>query len=180
MFFTRLAPFTPEELTALVRYECTIERPPNPYRSADGLTPGQLRGKAIFERAVDNRGQPIPPMKRCDVCHSTVYKTSRQRTEVMTTMWFDFPVQVEIENIYDAENFGEGGMFYFADIGADQKVLDVPHLINIHNSAPYLHNGAAATLEEIWTRFNMVEGHGLAGDLTRRQFNDLIAYLKAL
>ena len=32
--------------------------------------------------------------------------------------------------------------------------MDVPHLNNIYDSAPYLHNGIADTLEEIWTRFN--------------------------
>ena len=30
--------------------------------------------------------------------------------------------------------------------------VDVPHLNNIYDSAPYLHNGIADTLEEIWTR----------------------------
>ena len=60
------------------------------------------------------------------------------------------------------------------------KILDVPHLRYIVDSPPYLHNGAAATLEEIWTRFNMVDRHGAAADLTRQQLNDLIAYLKSL
>ena len=89
---------------------------------------------------------------------------------------FDFGVG----GVDGAEGFGEAGQFYFADVGAEPKVLDVPHLVNIFDSAPYLHNGAAATLEEIWTRYNMVEGHGFTSDLTRRQLNDLIAYLKAL
>ena len=29
--------------------------------------------------------------------------------------------------------------------------FDAPHLLNIYDSAPYLHNGIAQTLEEIWT-----------------------------
>ena len=32
-----------------------------------------------------------------------------------------------------------------------QGTFDVPHLNNIYDSAPYLHNGMADTLEEIWT-----------------------------
>jgi YVTN family beta-propeller protein len=180
VFFTRLAPFTPAELEALVRYECTIESPHNPHRGPNGLTLAQRRGKEVFDRTVDNRGGPIPPDKRCVNCHNNPYKTSRKQMAVGTTMWFDTPVDVEIKEMYGAEAFGELGTFLFADSGAEQKVLDVPHLINIHDSAPYLHNGSAATLEEIWTRYNMVEGHGFTGDLTRRQFNDLIAYLKAL
>jgi len=58
-------------------------------------------------------------------------------------------------------------------------VFDVPHLTNIADSAPYLHNGAAQTLDEIWTRFNMVNRHGATADLTRQQLNDLIAYIKS-
>ena len=59
-------------------------------------------------------------------------------------------------------------------------MLDVPHLTDLYNSAPYFHNGAANTLEEIWTRFNVVDDHGMSDDLTRQQLNDLIAYLKSL
>jgi len=180
VFFTRLAPFTPDELKALVRYECTIARPPNPHRSPDGLTLAQRRGKAVFERTVNNLGRPMKPEQQCITCHNTPYKTSRQQMPVATTMWFDTPVEVEIRDIYDAEDFGELGAYYFADTGTGHDAFDVPHLINIYNSAPYLHNGSAATLEEIWTRYNMTEGHGLSGDMTRQQLNDLIAYLKAL
>jgi cytochrome c peroxidase len=32
--------------------------------------------------------------------------------------------------------------------------FDAPHLHNIYDSAPYLHNGIAPTLEEIWTVYN--------------------------
>ena len=37
-----------------------------------------------------------------------------------------------------------------------QGSFDVPHLNNIYDSAPYLHNGIANTLEEIWTRLQPV------------------------
>jgi cytochrome c peroxidase len=55
---------------------------------------------------------------------------------------------------------------------------DIPHLTDIATSSPYLHNGAAQTLEEIWTRFNMINRHGATHGLTRQELNDLIAYLK--
>ena len=58
--------------------------------------------------------------------------------------------------------------------------FDVPHLNNIYDSAPYLHNGAAATLEEIWTVFNREDRHGVTNDMTKDQLNDLIEYLKTL
>jgi len=180
VFFTRLAPYTEDELTALVRYMCTIEQPPNPYRSADGLTLQQRRGKAVFERTTLNHGAPLAPEQRCDHCHSGAYKTARISSAVASTMWFDAQVDVDPADMFDANEFGELGTYYFVDVGVGVSEFDVPHLRNIYASPPYLHNGAARTLEEIWTRFNMVNRHGMTFDVTRQQFNDLIAYLKAL
>ena len=58
--------------------------------------------------------------------------------------------------------------------------FDTPHLNNIYDSAPYLHNGIAETLEEIWTRFNPYDEHGVTNDLTKDELNHLIEYLKTL
>ena len=94
-------------------------------------------------------------------------------------MWLDSDVRVDLSQyLHAADDFGELGAYFFVDIGLAPKILDTPHLINIADGAPYLHNGAAQTLEEIWTRFNLTDRHGFTNDLTRQQFNDLIAYLK--
>nr|MBC8392108.1 hypothetical protein [Deltaproteobacteria bacterium] len=45
---------------------------------------------------------------------------------------------------------------------------------------PYLHNGMAHTLEEIWTEFNPEDKHGITNDMTKDQLNDLIEYIKTL
>ena len=58
--------------------------------------------------------------------------------------------------------------------------FDTPHLNNIYDSPPYLHNGIAHSLEEIWTRYNPRDTHGVTNDLTKDQLNDLIEYLKTL
>jgi cytochrome c peroxidase len=58
--------------------------------------------------------------------------------------------------------------------------FDSAHLIRIFESAPYLHDGRAATLEEIWTKYNPEDKHGLSSDWTKRQLNDLVEYLKSL
>ncbi len=182
VFFTRCEPFSPDELQALVRYECTIERPPNRFRSAEGLTASQYRGKLIFERAVDNQGKPIEPRIRCITCHSGPYRTSQTRSDVETAMWLDADLGIPPtdENIADAAEFGNLGLFVFADTGVASEEFDAPHLTNIYDSPPYLHNGAARTLEEIWTKYGMLGAHGHVADLTRSQFNDLMAYLRAL
>ena len=54
------------------------------------------------------------------------------------------------------------------------------HLVGIADSAPYLHNGIAETLEEIWTVYNPNDKHGVTNDMTKDQLNDLIEYLKTL
>jgi YVTN family beta-propeller protein len=152
VFFTRLRPYTPEELSALDEYICTIPRPPNRYRPLGAeLTPPQRRGKALFERTRTNDGTVIPPEDRCVTCHFPPLYTDRRVHDVGTKMWLD--------------HTGE---------------FDVPHLNNIYNSAPYLHNGIAETLEEIWTRYNPDDQHGVTNDMTKDQLNDLIEYLKTL
>ena len=78
------------------------------------------------------------------------------------------------------EELGEMGAYFFTDTGARKRAFDTPHLNNIYDSGPYLHNGVANTLHEIWTRYDQLSLHGETDDLTRRQFNDLIAYLKSL
>ncbi|MEK7711304.1 MAG: beta-propeller fold lactonase family protein [Planctomycetota bacterium] len=179
VFFTRLAPYSPDELSALVRYMCTIERPPNRYRQPEGLTFTQRRGKAIFDRTTTNNGKPLEPQDRCNYCHGGAYGTNRQVTAVRTTMWFDTPADVDLTDLFNAAEFGQLGAYFYMDAGMPSAVFDAPHLTNIADSAPYLHNGASHTLDEIWTRFNMVNRHGATADLTRQQLNDLIAYLKS-
>ncbi|MHC4320405.1 MAG: c-type cytochrome [Planctomycetota bacterium] len=80
----------------------------------------------------------------------------------------------------DPGQLGEMGAYFFTETSFIRRAFDTPHLNNIYDSAPYLHNGAAPTLEEIWTRFDQLMLHGETDDLSRQQFNDLIAYLKSL
>ncbi len=151
-FFTRLQPFTPEQLADLDLYVCTIPRPPNRHRPVGApLTEAQRRGKAMFERTRTNAGEIIPKQNRCTTCHFPPLYTDRQRHDVGTQMPFDVSAE-----------------------------FDVPHLNNIYDSAPYLHNGAAHTLEEIWTTYNAYDQHGVTNDMTKDQLNDLIEYLKTL
>jgi cytochrome c peroxidase len=51
-------------------------------------------------------------------------------------------------------------------------------LTEIALTAPYLHDGSAQTLEEIWTVFNPDDKHGRTNDLTKDELNDLIEYLR--
>ena len=150
VFFTRIQPFTPDELSALDLYISTITRPPNRYRplGAD-LTPAQRRGRTVFERTMSNDGRLLRPEQRCVFCHPPPLYTNRRKFDVGTRMTYDH-----------------------------EERFDVPHLNNIYDSAPYMHNGIAPTLEEIWTVHNPNDTHGVTNDLTKDQLNDLIEYIK--
>jgi YVTN family beta-propeller protein len=152
VFITRIQPFTPEQLDDLHYYLCSIPRPPNRYRKlGEDLTEAQRRGKAIFERSMKNNGEPIPVGNRCITCHPPPLYTDGKVHNVGTKFAYD-----------------RDGKF------------DAPQLQNIYDSAPYLHNGIAPTLEEIWTTYNPYDEHGVTNDMTKDQLNDLIEYLKTL
>jgi cytochrome c peroxidase len=105
----------------------------------------------MFERTMTNDGRIIPKQNRCVTCHFPPLFTDRSKHNIGT----QFPL----------------------DKDAD---FDTPHLSNIYDSAPYLHNGIAETLEEIWTRYNPDDKHGVTNDMTKDQLNDLIEYIKTL
>jgi YVTN family beta-propeller protein len=58
--------------------------------------------------------------------------------------------------------------------------FDTPTLLGISTTAPYLHDGRAATLEEIFTKHNPAGLHGHAADLAPADLADLVEYLKSL
>ena len=57
---------------------------------------------------------------------------------------------------------------------------DVPSLVEVWRSAPYLHHGDALSLEEAIVDFNHLELRGETGKLNPAELNDLIEYLKSL
>jgi YVTN family beta-propeller protein len=151
-FFYRSQGYNREELADLVAFIKAIPLRPNRYRLPNGeLTPAQERGKAIFERTARRNGQPIPLNNQCAYCHSGPYYTNQQLADVGSGKWTD-----------------------------RSPKIDTPHLTNVVNNAPYLHDGSAGTMEEIWTVFNPNDTHGQTNDLNKDELNDLIEYLKTL
>jgi hypothetical protein len=58
--------------------------------------------------------------------------------------------------------------------------FDTPTLVELWRTAPYLHDGSAATVLEVLTMRNAHDRHGRASNLSRRQLDDLCAYLLSL
>jgi len=58
--------------------------------------------------------------------------------------------------------------------------FDTPTLIELYRTAPYLHDGRAATLREVLLDENRGDRHGFTAELTEEQLADLVAYLLSL
>ena len=150
-YFWRSENYDDLTLTDLAVYIRSLEPRPNRWQQANGeLAPAQERGKAIFERSVDKFRGPIPEYNRCVYCHSGPKGTSQKIFDVGTRK--------------PTDNTG---------------LLKAPMLTNIALTAPYLHDGSARSLEEIWTVYNPDDKHGRTNDLTKDELNDLIEYLRS-
>ena len=143
----------PEEndLRAVEAYIKSLVPEKSPWLVDGNLSEKARRGKVIFERRKTNDGRLIERKNRCVSCHFPPLYTDRRKHVVGKKGWLD-----------------------------RDDVFDTPHLLNIYDSAPYLHNGIAHSLEEIWTRYNPEDRHGQTNDMTKDQLNDLVEYLKTL
>ena len=149
-YFWRSENYDDLTLTDLITYMRSLPSRPNRWKLPGyELTAAQARGKAIFERSVDKFHQPIPLQNRCSYCHSGPKGTDQKSFDVGTKKPTD-----------------------------DMSKFDTPQLRNVALTAPYLHDGSAATLEEIWTIYNPEDKHGRTNDLTKDELNDLIEYLR--
>lgn len=139
----------------------TLDGPPNQGRSYD------LDCLALFidsltvpEREhtltpAEQRGQALfeSPRTGCSTCHPAPLYTDLQMHDVGTA---DGP----------GEWFG--------------PLIDTPTLRLLYDSAPYLHDGSAATLYDVLTSANRADEHGVTSDLSESELQDLIAFLLAL
>jgi hypothetical protein len=125
--------------------------PPTRTRKAGPLTAVQERGRELFFATRTTDGREIPRGLRCSTCHRPPLYTN--------TLSYDIGSKGQSDS---------AGLF------------DTPHLLGIAASAPYMHDGRAATLEEVWTVYNPRDTHGITNYMTKHQLNDLIEFLKTL
>jgi YVTN family beta-propeller protein len=149
-YFWRSENYDDLTLSDLTVYVRTMRLRPNRWRMpGNELTAAQERGKVIFERSVDRFKKLIPSENQCSYCHSGPKGTSQRSFDVGTKKVSD-----------------------------QSGLLDTPQLSNVAMTAPYLHDGSARTMEEIWTIYNPDDKHGRTNDLTKDELNDLIEYLR--
>ncbi len=191
------SPVTVSNITkALASFERTLISGDSPFdRYAYGgettaLSPAALRGMNLFfsERA------------ECYHCHAGLTFTSSFRTATSEPGPADFQ-NTGLYNIggTGAYPMGNGGLYEFTGDTADMGRYRVPTLRNITLTAPYLHDGSAATLEEIVALYaaggrEITEGPNAGDgrthpnksafvretDLTEQDQADLVEFLKSL
>ena len=143
----------PNELAALEAYLRELKPEPSPYLLAGGeLSPAAKRGREIF---ADKAG--------CDRCHRGELRSDFKRHDVGTG-----PVAASDRDRAPAKVFALGEAYV------------TPRLVELYRTGPFLHDGRAATLREIFERYNPEGRHGKTDELTDDEFDDLIEYLKSL
>ncbi len=120
-------------------------------RVGQPLTPAEERGRKLFFATKRTDGTPIPRALQCQTCHRPPLFTDRLLTSVGTKGSQD-----------------------------TSGVFDTPHLIGVGAMAPYLHDGRAKTLEEIWTIYQTDDKHGVSSYWSKEQLNDLVEYLQTI
>ncbi len=139
------------ELDALAAYANSHELTISPY-SKHGLSDSAQRGRLLFES--EQTG--------CTTCHSGPFLTDSIPRAVSDIVRHD----VGTGDDDPSEIMG--------------PAYDTPTLHGLYRTAPYLHHGRAATLEEVLTTYNPEDRHGTTSHLTGEQVRDLAAFLKSL
>jgi YVTN family beta-propeller protein len=154
MVLTRADVFPDDELEDLVAFLNSLPPPrADPTAGIIGgqQTPSIQNGSRIFSRDRRKNGDEIPLPERCSTCHSGRHYSNLQKADIGTRGPYD-----------------------------SHSEFDVPHLTGIGSKAPYLHDGRATTLEEIWTLPGVGDQHGVVSDLNKAELNDLVEFLKGL
>ena len=149
----RTDPIPPDDLEDLVTF--LKSQPPvrtvHHSRQGKPLTTAEERGRQLFFATRQTDGTPIPRERQCQTCHRPPLFTNR------------LPSGVGTKGPRDVT-----------------EMFDTPHLLGIAASAPYLHDGRARTLEELWTTYQTNDLHGVSSYWNKHQLNDLIEYLRTL
>jgi cytochrome c peroxidase len=147
-----------EDLDDLAAYVSSLNEPTkSPFRNADGaLTAAAQRGKMLF----------LGPKLQCASCHAPPRFT-------------DSVITPDPAN-YVRHDVGTLTLASGSRLGGPLDGLDTPSLLGLWYSAPYLHDGSAATLLDVLTTRNPNDRHGVTSMLSSNQLADLVAYLLAL
>ena len=123
------------------------------YLNSLAAEPDPYRNGGEYSEAAQ-RGAEVYDRAQCATCHSGPYYTDL--------------------GMHDTGTKGP------VDLAANSTEFDTPTLADLWRTAPYLHDGSAATLYDVLTTRNAAEMHGLTAGLTSSELDDLVQYLLEL
>ena len=115
-----------------------------------GLSPAAERGQKLF----------ASKQTKCAECHSGPFLTDSQSGKPSVR-----------------HDVGTGNADASETMGSS---YNTPMLLGLYRSAPYLHHGTAATLQDVLTTQNANDRHGVTSHLSPAEVNDLAEFLKSL
>ncbi len=143
------------ELDALAAYVASLDAFGASPRSGAADVDAAARGRAIFD----------DPTVGCRACHA-----GAEYTDSAFGPGGD-PV------LHDVGTLGPGSG---QRLGAPLTGLDTPGLRGLYRTAPYLHDGRAATVRDVLTTHNPDDRHGVTSGLSAAQLDDLEVFLLSL
>jgi cytochrome c peroxidase len=106
-----------------------------------------LSKKPVLSKAA-KRGRKIFKKAGCDACHTG-------------------PLYTDLKEY----NVGTGR-------GRERDTeFDTPTLLEVWRTGPYLHDGRAVTIQDMFTKHNQKNEHGKTADLTEKQMSDLAEFV---
>ena len=141
----RTDPIPPQDLRDLTTYLNSLPPPRWERKREQPLTPAQDRGRALFFATTTSEGKPIPRARQCQTCHRPPLFTNRLLSSIGTRSATD-----------------------------TTDLFDTPQLLGVAHTGPYLHDGRAKALEELWTIYQTNDLHGVSSYMNKRQLNDLV------
>ncbi len=119
---------------------------------------------------LDQFPMPPNPFREADGSHTAAGK----RGQVL------FEGKAGCASCHSGEMRGGTGEKAWVGSTPESLPLDVPHLAGAYDSYPYLHDGRARTLEEVFSGFNTRRKHGNAHQLSPGELADLLRYVREL
>jgi YVTN family beta-propeller protein len=162
-----------DQIFAYLDYRDSLPVPKSPYRQPDGsLTPLAVQGEALFKGKAG-----------CITCHALPNYTDSDKAVgkdgSLTVLNKSFLHDVGTGTDADKGAPKGDGRAHFQNPRKPGE-FDTPTLRGVWATAPYLHDGSAATIEEVLVKRNPQNRHGNVKGLTEQERKALVEYVLSL
>lgn len=150
-----------EDLDRMADYVTSLDRVrESPYRAADGrLTQAARRGRDIFYGKA-----------RCTACHPGHHRFADSAIRDAATGRKLSPKEYKQHELGTTDRYS----------GAPEGGYDTATLVGVWETGPWLHDGRAASMREVLTKWNRRDEHGLTQSLSGREVEDLAHFVLSI